>query len=114
MSDKISFNLDLNGCGEFKLNDKNIATHMTGFIVNCKSGYCPEINIDLVSEDGISGDEEVFCNAGVLAPGVYYWRVRAYDGKIYGSWSDTRIINVNAAGATSDGRTDKANGHKRF
>ena len=66
------------------------------------------------SEGNITGEDDILCNAGALAPGVYYWRVRAYDGKLYGSWSDTRIISVNASGESSHIRTDKARGHKRL
>lgn len=65
------------------------------------------------SEEIIPVEEQVLCNAGVLAPKVYYWRVRAYDGEIFGSWSDTRIIRVNASGSTAGDRADKAQGHKR-
>lgn len=66
------------------------------------------------TEEGINGDSEVVANAGALAPGVYYWRVKAFDGKLYGSWSDTRIVRVNASGTTVNDRVDKAQGHKRF
>ena len=66
------------------------------------------------AEEGVTGDAEIVFNAGALDVGVYYWRVRAYDGEIFGSWSDTRIVRVNASGSTSDDRTDKAQGHKRF
>lgn len=65
-------------------------------------------------EENISEEAENVCNAGTLAPGVYYWRVRAFDGKLYGSWSDTRIIKVNAAGVDPGAHTDNAKGHKRF
>jgi hypothetical protein len=65
-------------------------------------------------EEGVTGDAQIICNAGVLELGVYYWRVRANDGEIFGSWSDTRIIRVNASGSTGNERVDKAQGHKRF
>jgi len=32
--------------------------------------------------------------ATALAVGTYYWRVRAYDGALYGNWSDTRNLAI--------------------
>ncbi|MDT8316471.1 MAG: hypothetical protein RQ824_00580 [bacterium] len=66
------------------------------------------------SEEAVAGGAETISNAGVLNPGVYYWRVRAFDGEVFGSWSDTRIIRVNTPGLTGHDRADKAQGHKRF
>lgn len=58
MSDKISFKIDYQGCGEFKLNNKNIEDNMTGFNINCIAGNLPKIDIKLVTSDGLSGEIE--------------------------------------------------------
>ncbi|RKZ33092.1 hypothetical protein DRQ33_04785, partial [bacterium] len=40
---------------------------------------------------------------GALTDGItYYWRVSAWDGLAYGSWSETRSFTVNTAQAESD------------
>lgn len=53
-------------------------------------------------------------DAGVFEKGTYYWRARAFDGTVYGSWSGVRMIIVNKAAINSNPRTDKAYGRKRF
>lgn len=69
-----------------------------------------ETTADIPEGDGVT----YWTPTLVLNNGVYYWRARAHDGQIYGSWSGTRELHIDKARKNSDPRTDKAYGRKRF
>jgi len=71
----------------------------------------------VVSVQGLDeGGGITMCNIGQLPNGLYYWRARATDGEVYGSWSGSRVLRVDNAPA-NPGNTiiiDGKQGRKRY
>lgn len=46
------------------------------------------------------GDGTTVCDVGQIGNGLHYWRARAFDGEVYGSWSGSRVLRVDNAPET--------------
>ena len=69
----------------------------------------------VIEEKGIPEmSEKTIHDVGLLEKGTYYWRARAFDGTVYGSWSGIRMIIINESAVNLNPRTHKAYGRKRF
>ena len=69
------------------------------------------MNNMVASATGLSNEAgDVLLSAGILADGVFFYRVDVYNSYEYSGWSSTRAFRV----GQGSGRTDKALGGKRF
>ncbi len=71
-------------------------THEVQFSSRSDFSQNPDTGTASIARDvtGISGGSLLV--SPVLAPGQYYWRVRAFDGQLYSGWSPVGTFRVNA------------------